>query len=122
MHLSSLTNAQLRDRTLALAARLRTFQEGADEGRNDLIDTTLPGWSHEEQGRAFRRITSSLQRHHEETQSDFRTGFMSDALALRQELMSRLGIASPLEGGDNLEPLRYDAADYLEELARSLPD
>jgi hypothetical protein len=47
---------------------------------------------------------------------------MSDALALRQELMSRLGIASPLEGGDTLKPLRYDAADYLEELARSLPD
>ncbi len=121
MRLSSLTNGELRDRTLELAARLRTFQTGADESRSELLDRTLPGLTVEEQGRGFRQVTSSLQRHHEDTQSDFRARFESEALALQNELMSRLGIDVPRDGEEQLPHLRYDAAEYLEELARRLP-
>ena len=119
MRLSGITNAQLRARTLKFAARLRAFQKGADEGRNEMLDKTLPGWSQEEQGKAFRQMSKSLRHHHDDTQSDFKTQFLAEALALQDEIMARLDMEVPAE--HPLAPIRYDAADYLEELARKLP-
>ncbi len=119
MTLRNITNAQLGARTLELAARLRAFQLGADECRNEMIDKTLPGWSREEQGKAFRQMSKSLRHHHDDTQSEFKAQFLAEALALQEEIMGRLDMKVPPE--HPLAPIRYDAADYLEELARKLP-
>ena len=104
---------------MALVARLRSFQISADKARQDVLDETLPGWSDEARETGFRRITRSLQEQHQQTQRDFNSDFMSEAVALQKELMARLGIAVRRDG-EKLERLRYDAASYLEELARKL--
>jgi len=116
----TLTDSQLRERTLELAARLREFQTTADEGRSAVLNKTLPGWSGEARARGFTQITHSLQSHHSDVQRDFKSEFEAEALALERELMARLGIAVRRDGV-TLSPLQYDAADYLEELARRLP-
>jgi hypothetical protein len=119
MKLRGITIAQLRARTLKFAARLRAFQKDADEGRNEMLDKTLPGWSREEQGKAFRQMSKDLRHHHDDTQGDFKAQYLAEALALQEEIMARLDMRVPPE--HPLAPLRYDAADYLEELARQLP-
>lgn len=119
MRLRSLTNVELRDRTLALAARLRRFQAGADGDRKVMLDRTLPGWTVEARAIGFRQTTLTLKEHHDKTQSTFKLSFRSQTLALQRELMARLGIPVRHDG-EELAPLQYDAADYLEELARKL--
>jgi hypothetical protein len=116
MSLQVLTNEELVQRTLKLAARLRIFQAGADEGRNELLDKTLPGWSEKSRASGFRRTTQSLQALHHEVQKDFASGFGEEARELQHELMFRLGIAPDADA----PPLHYDAADHLEQLARQL--
>ena len=120
VRLRSYTDSQLRERTLELVARLRAFQAGADQGRDNVLDKTLPGRSDEARAAAFRRITTVLRDLHENVQKDFKAGFRGEALALQRELMARLGIAVRRDGIE-LAPLQYDAADYLEELAQRLP-
>jgi hypothetical protein len=110
------TNEALIERTLKLAARLRLFQAGADESRNELLDQTLPGWSEKSRASGFRRTTQSLQALHHEAQKGFAAGFSEEAQELQEELMFRLG---EIEDGE-LPPLHYDAADRLEQLARQL--
>ena len=92
----------------------------ADEGRDAVLDRTLPGWSDEARAAAFQRMTLVLQNLHENVQKDFKSDFRGKALALQRELMARLGIAVRRDGVE-LAPLKYDAADYLEELAQRLP-
>lgn len=119
MSLKSLTDIELRDRAMLFVARLRSFQTSADRVRTEALDKTLPGWSEEARASGFRRTTQSLQYQHEQTQEDFNADFSSEAAALQQELMARLGIPVRRDG-EKLQPLRYDAADYLEELVRKL--
>ena len=68
----------------------------------------------------FLRTTQSLQSQHEWTQKNFNADFRLDATALEMELMARLGVPVRHDG-KMLEALRYDSADYLEELANRLP-
>lgn len=119
MPLQSLTDAELRDHAMLFIARLRSFQTSTDRARDAVLDKTLPGWSDEARVSGFRRTTQSLQSQHEQTQDDFNSDFSSEAVALQRELMARLGIPVRRDG-ETLEPLRYDAADYLEELVRKL--
>ena len=119
MQLQSLTDVELRDHAMLFVARLRSFQTSADEAREEVLDKTLPGWSDEARASGFRRATQSLQHQHQQTQQDFDSEFRSDAVALQRELMARLGIPVRHDG-EKLEPLHYDAANYLEELARKL--
>ncbi len=119
MHLQSLTNGELHAYAMRFIGRLRSFQTNVDRARDDTLDKTLPGWSDEARARGFRQTTQSLQNQHQKTQDDFDSDFSSEAAALQSELMARLGI--PVRNdGEALEPLRYDAADYLEELAGKL--
>jgi len=101
--------------------QLRSFQVSADKARGETLEKTLPGWSDEARARGFRQTTRSLQTQHQKTQDDFDADFSSGARDLQRELMARLGIPVRHDG-ESLEPLRYDAADYLEELVRSLMD
>ncbi|HEX4780683.1 MAG TPA: hypothetical protein VH301_08015 [Usitatibacter sp.] len=105
---------------MKFVSELRTFQATADEGREAILDKTLPGRSDEARGIAFQRVTLVLKNLHENVQKDFKSDFRGEALALQRELMARLGIAVRRDGVE-LAPLKYDAADYLEELARRLP-
>jgi hypothetical protein len=117
--LQSLTDGELRDHAMLFIARLRSFQTSTDRARADVLDKTLPGLSVEAQASGFRRTTRSLQSQHAQAQDDFDSSFSSQAASLQRELMARLGIPVRRDG-EKLEPLRYDAADYLEELARKL--
>jgi hypothetical protein len=120
-HIRRLSDGQLCERTFEFAAALRLFQIAADEGRAVVLDRTLPGWSLAAREEGFRQITRALQNHQHEVQSDFQQEFEAEALALEAELMARLGIAVRRDGVV-LIPLRYNAADYLEELAQRLVD
>jgi hypothetical protein len=104
---------------LDFSAGLRAFQHAADEGRALVLDKTLPGWTQEAREMGFRKSTRDLQNHHHEVQSEFKADFEAEALSLERELMARLGIAVRHDG-EPLVPLHYDAADYLEDLARRL--
>jgi len=118
--IESLTDGQLRERTLELVTRLREFQERSDRERGVFLDKTLPGWSDEARKEGFKQTTQSLQSHHWDIQQHFGVEFKPEAVALQRELMARLGICVRRDG-EELAPLQYDAADYLEELARRLP-
>ncbi|HEX4331316.1 MAG TPA: hypothetical protein VH040_04190 [Usitatibacter sp.] len=118
--IESLTDGQLRESTLELVARLREFQERSDRERSVVLDRTLPGWSDAARKEGFRQTTQSLQSHHGDVQDHFGAEFKPEAMALQRELMARLGI-SVRRDGEDLAALQYDAADYLEELARRLP-
>ena len=119
MPLQTLTDAELCQRTLDFCAGLRAFQHAADQGRDLVLDRTLPGWTREAREFGFRQSTRELQNHHHEVQSEFKAEFEAEALSLERELMARLGIAVRRDG-EVLVPLRYNAADYLEELAQRL--
>lgn len=119
MHIQSLTDVELRDHAMLFVARLRSFQAGVDGARDAILDKTLPGWSDQARASGFRQNTQSLQLQHQQTQDEFNSEFSDDAIALQTELMARLGI--PVRhNGEKLEPLHYDAGNYLEELARKL--
>jgi len=74
-------------------------------------------------------MNEKLDKHHNEKLSYFVLSLRPDALALEKEILQRLG-GSPEERGKDVSALRYsslagvspitDAADYLEDLARSL--
>ncbi|HEX3097566.1 MAG TPA: hypothetical protein VHQ02_07605 [Usitatibacter sp.] len=119
MPLQALTDIELRDHAMLFIARLRGFQTQTDHARAEVLDKTLPGWSDEARASGFRRTTRSLQSQHEQTQEDFHSDFSSEAASIQRELLARLGIPVRHDG-EKLEALRYDAADYLEELVRKL--
>jgi len=120
-HIRSLSDRQLCERTFEFAAALRLFQTAADAGRAIVLDRTLPGWSLQAREEGFRQTTRALKNHQHEVEKDFQQEFEAEALALEAELMARLGIAVRRDGVV-LVPLRYNAADYLDELAQRLVD
>jgi len=119
LDLQSLTNAELRGVTLIFATRLRSFQTSTDDTRQAALEKTLPGWSDASRAIGFLRTTQSLQQQHERAQRDFNADFRLDATALETELMARLGIPVRHDG-ESMPALKYDSADYLEELAGRL--
>ncbi len=115
LDLQALTNAELRGVTMLFVTRLRSFQTSTDDTRQASLEKTLPGWSDASRAIGFLRTTQSLQQQHERAQRDFNADYQVDATALEAELMARLGIPVRHDG-ESLPVLKYDSADYLEEL------
>jgi hypothetical protein len=134
-HEGSLSNNELRKRTAELASRMRVFQQGESDAFNRLFSTQprdpakYAEFQNSEAGkRSVEEFAEVNNRYIAAADKQFR----SEALALRDEMERRLGRLPPYKIGDmrtiwlNNNVLAgptpiSNAADYLEELARTLP-
>jgi len=131
-NLSSRSNAQLRDQVLQLTSAMRTFENGIQSARTNRIMNRLPVSATKEQRQAnWEAETQAMLDQSTNAQTEFRVRFLPEALALREEMSKRLGRLPPYQDKANIIALDYgmlagvspisDAANYLDGLARQLP-
>jgi hypothetical protein len=142
--LKRLSNKELRDRTIALAEQMRTFdirrtQISSTEAFQDMERARqMPATTEEERHRRFiERVQKDMKGSNDE-EIEFSNRYRPDALALRNELVFRIrniqGMVTPeprdtgavkrvLEFGSLAGPHPIvEVADYLDSLARLLED
>lgn len=139
--LSKLTNTQLRNHAIAFAARMRTFEANLrvdeDIARVQEMGRQIPRpKSEEESAEIFRRRVAESIRTQTAKDLAYINNLRPEAIAIRDELelrLERIGILKPtgyesvratraLEGSlAGIKPIT-EAADFLEQRARRLPD
>lgn len=131
-NLSQLSNIQLRQRVSDLTARMRTLEAGIKESQMKELSSRSPAnLSPEQRQTEWNAYTARMLSQSAEVQAQFRSQFLSQALALREAISTRVGILQPYSSDPKTVALDYgmlagvspisDAADYLESLARRLP-
>jgi hypothetical protein len=133
-NIAALPVAKIRDRVRAVADGMRTFEAGkrTADMRALLERQHSEGQTEEQKNAAWRAETNQMMQRSIEAQNEFRSRYMPEASALRDEMSRRLGIFPPYSPDHRTVALDYgmlagvsplsDAADYLEALARRLPN
>jgi hypothetical protein len=131
-----LNKADLRERTLTFAHRMRSFESGHKTKSNEMAERLLVarrGFDEEQRIKRWQADSANEQSLRAQHEASFRSTILPQAQALEQELCSRLGqgaVSSRTRPHDvrtisligflaGPSPLS-DTADYLEEMARSL--
>ncbi len=131
-NLSHLSNNQIKQHVSTLAARMRTFEAGLKSTQmRDMAQQLPKGASQQQREADWNAKTATMFSQSAEAQSQFRSQFLPQALALREIMSKRLGILQPCPSDRKTVALDFgmlagaspvsDAADYLEGLARQLP-
>lgn len=132
LDLGKLTNAQLKNRAFRVCADLRAFEAGYFAHGSRIL--TQADSSQSEGGRQWHRqiVQEQYAEHKRQGAADYKIRLHPRAQAVRHELHRRLGEFPPYIGDNRGTALEYgslagssplvDAAGYLEDLARRLPE
>jgi len=126
---NALSNKELRDAALDLAKNMYSFAANHMEAVHNSLHRSLPNYATEDQqNAAWEKKQISFHQHCAKFSTEFMTRYRPDAVAIRHEMASRLGIFPPYENLDDAldrgmltgaNPVA-NAADLISELARRL--